>query len=245
MPAATDLELYFQWEVRTWSRAYPLWHSTLAAIPRENQQALALGERDGGLSLMLAEHGFVTVCSDLHGPTDRAKEMHKSFGWDEWMTYESIDALAIPWPDASFDVVVFKSLIGALSTREKQAQALREMHRVLKPGGVLLFAENLTGTALHRWLRKRFVAWDSYWRYLRLPEEMDLFAPFGKVDLHTTGLLANLGRSETQRDLLARLDALLMPLVPVSCRTVVFGVATKGPRLITEGRVDQGGQGQQ
>jgi SAM-dependent methyltransferase len=244
MPAATDLALYFQWEVRTWSRAYPLWHRTLEAIPKENQQALALGERDGGLSLMLAEHGFVTICSDLRGPTDRAKEMHKSFGLDEWMTYESIDALSIPKPDASVDVVVFKSMIGALSTKEKQAQALREMHRVLKPGGVLLFAENLTGPALHRWLRKRFVAWESYWRYLRLPQDMDLFAPFGKVELHTTGLLANLGRSEGQRDLLARLDALLMPLVSISCRTVVFGVATKRPGLISDGRGDQGGQGQ-
>jgi len=221
------LPYYFQWEVRSWSRAYPLWQRTLLALPQERRKALALGERDGGLGLMLADHGFVTVCSDLRGPTDKARELHRTFGRERSITYASIDALAIPFPDNSFDVVVFKSMLGALSTKERQAQAVREMHRVLTPGGVLLFAENLHGTALHRWLRRRLVAWDHYWRYLDPLADADLFAPFAKVDAHTTGLLANLGRSEGQRDLLARVDAVIAPLVPPTCRTIWFGVAVK------------------
>jgi SAM-dependent methyltransferase len=228
MPTPGDhRDLYFQWEVRTWSRAYPLWHRTLQALPKDRRQALALGERDGGLSLMLAEHGLVTVCSDLNGPTERAVEMHRTSGWDEWITYERIDATAIPKSDNSFDVVVFKSMIGALGSKERQAQAIREMHRVLKPGGLLLFAENLTGTAMHRWLRRRFVAWDHYWRYLQLPADGDLFTPFSRVDLHTTGCLANLGRSEWQRDLLARVDGFICPVLPSAWHTVVYGVAVK------------------
>jgi ubiquinone/menaquinone biosynthesis C-methylase UbiE len=126
------LKDYFQWEIRSWSRAYPLWHRTLQAMPPEGRHALALGERDGGLSLMLAEHGFTTVCSDLNGPTEQARTLHRTFGWDEAITYEAIDATAIPKADASFDVVVFKSMIGALGSKEKQALAIREMHRVLK-----------------------------------------------------------------------------------------------------------------
>jgi SAM-dependent methyltransferase len=228
MPAPGDhLDLFFQWEVRTWSRAYPLWHRTLQAIPVGHRLALALGERDGGLSLMLAEHGFTTVCSDLNGPTARAVELHQTLGWNERITYEAIDATAIPKPDNSFDVVVFKSMVGALGSKERQAQAICEMHRLLKPGGVLLFAENLTGTAMHRWLRRRFVAWDHYWRYLRLPVDRDLFAPFSRLDLHSTGCLANLGRSERQRDVLARLDGMIGPLVPSRWHTVVYGVAVK------------------
>jgi SAM-dependent methyltransferase len=221
------MELYFQWEVRSWSRAYPLWHRTLRSMAGEHRQALALGERDGGLSLMLAGHGFTTVCSDLHGPTDRARELHRTFGWQEQITYESIDALAIPKPDACVDVVVFKSMIGALGSREKQAQAIREMHRVLKPGGVLLFAENLHGSPLHRWLRRRYVAWNHYWRYLDPAQDRDLFAPFAALEEHTTGFIANLGRSERQRDLLARMDAVLLPFVPRRCRTIWYGVAVK------------------
>ncbi len=229
MSAPNDhLDLYFQWEVRSWSRAFPLWHRTLAAIPKERCWALALGERDGGLSLMLADHGFTTVCSDLHGPTDRAKALHRTFGRDEAITYEAIDATAIPKPDASFDVVVFKSMIGALGSKEKQALAIREMHRVLRPGGVLLFAENLHGSPLHMWLRKRFVAWDHYWRYLDPVKDRDLFAPFAHLEDHTTGVVANLGRSEGQRDLLARFDALIRPLIPPTQRTIWYGVAVKG-----------------
>ena len=233
MASEDHLDLIFQWEVRTWSRAYPLWHSALAAMPKERDRALALGERDGGLSLMLADHGFITVCSDLRGPTDRAKDMHKSMGWDEWITYERIDALAIPKPDATFDVVSFKSMLGALSTKEHQALAIREMHRVLKPGGVLLFAENLGGTRMHRWLRRRFTNWAGYWRYLDSTADQDLFAPFANVHLESTGFLAALGRSEGQRDLLARFDGVLCPLLPVNWHTVLFGIATKAPLLKT------------
>lgn len=235
MPAPGDhRDLFFQWELRTWSRALPLWQEAMRGIPGRAGEALALGERDGGLSLMLAEHGFSTICSDLNGPTAKAVELHRELGYDPAITYEAIDATAIPKPDNSFDVVVFKSMIGALGTRERQAQAIREMHRVLKPGGVLLFAENLAGTAMHRWLRKRFVAWDHYWRYLRLPADRDLFAPFHRVDLRTTGLLANLGRSEAQRDLLARFDGLLCRAVPPGWHTVVFGVATKRPMFTSD-----------
>lgn len=225
-PGHDRLQHYFQWEVRSWSRAWPVWQRRL--LPEKGGgQALALGERDGGLSLMLADQGLRTVCSDLRGPTERAHELHRACGRQALITYEKIDALSIPKPDASYDVVVFKSMIGALGTKGNQAAALREMHRVLKPGGVLLFAENLRGTRVHGWLRRRFVSWDHYWRYLDATDDKDLFAPFAQVELHATGLLANLGRSEAQRDLLARVDRLLMPLVPVRWRTILYGAAVK------------------
>lgn len=221
------LRHYFQWEVRSWSRAYPVWQQALQGMVPAGAEALALGERDGGLSLMLADHGLRTICSDLNGPTDKARELHRVHAVEQRVRYEAIDALAIPHPDARFHVVVFKSMLGALGTKERQQQAVHEMHRVLKPGGVLLFAENLQGTALHRWLRSRFVPWDHYWRYLDPRADKDLFVPFARLDDHTTGLLANLGRSEAQRDLLARVDGCITPLVPPTWRTIWYGVAVK------------------
>ena len=223
--AMTD---YFQWEVRSWSRAYAVWHRRLQAITSASREALALGERDGGFSLLLADHGFRTVCSDLYGPTEQARALHEARGREVLITYATIDTLAIPYADASFDVVVFKSMIGALSTKERQRQAVAEMHRVLRPGGTLLFAENLQGTALHRWLRKRFVPWNTYWRYLDPARDKDLFEQFSEVELHATGLFASFGRTERQRSLIARLDALLMPLAPATWRTIWYGAAVKG-----------------
>ena len=240
MASEDHRDLYFQWEVRSWSRAFPRWRKRLQHIVTPGSRALALGERDGGLSLMLAEHGFNTVCSDLRGATEKARILHKAMGQDHAITYATIDVTAIPGPDAMYDVVVFKSLLGALSTKERQEQALREIHRVLKPGGSLLFAENLSGTRMHQWLRGRFTDWASYWRYLEPEADQDLFAAFDDVQCKSTGFLAVLGRSEAQRDLLARIDGVLCPLLPAHWHTVLYGIATKGPLLKTAQRLGSG-----
>ncbi|MCW5898284.1 MAG: class I SAM-dependent methyltransferase [Flavobacteriales bacterium] len=219
----------FQWEVRTWSRALPLWEQHL---PKHRPaSALGIGEREGGLSLLLATLGFDTHCTDLHPFTAATLASHGDIQGDGRITYGQEDVLQLSHADATFDVVFFKSVIGALGSKDKQMRAIREMHRVLKPGGVLLFAENLQGTRLHRWLRKRFVAWEHRWRYLHILHDRDLFAPFAELHTGSTGLLANLGRSEKQRDLLARLDGLLMPMVPKRWRTVWYGVAIKPEAL--------------
>lgn len=222
----------FQWEVRSWARAIPLWEEHIP--PERPLRALGIGEREGGLSLWLAVKGIDVVCSDLNTFPEMTRTLHERHGVQMHITYAQADATALPFPDGSFDIVFFKSVVGALGSKEKQAQAILEMHRVLKsataygPGGVLLFAENLHGSPLHRWLRKRFVAWDSYWRYLDPVSDRDLFAPFAMVDDRTTGFIANLGRSEGQRDVLARFDALLAPMVSLSMRTIWYGVALKG-----------------
>lgn len=215
-----------QWEVRTWSRALPLWKATLDGMPRP-LRALGIGEREGGLSLWLALQDIDVTCTDLNPFPEATRALHARHGVEGRISYAQADATALPFPDASFDVVCFKSVIGALGSRESQARALAEMARVLRPGGVLLFAENLGGTPLHRWLRRRYVAWADYWRYLELPADSALFSLFSSVELHTTGLLANLGRGEAQRDLLARLDGLLVRATPARWHTVVHGVARR------------------
>jgi len=228
MPSSAGPTLHdiFQWEVRSWLRAMPLWQEHIPA--GRPLRALGIGEREGGLSLWLASQGIDVVCSDLNAFPESTRALHERHCVQQHMTYAQADATALPFPDGSFDIVFFKSVIGALGSKEKQAQAIREMHRVLKPGGVLLFAENLHGSPLHRWLRKRYVAWDSYWRYLDPIADRDLFAPFAKVEDHTTGFVANLGRTEGQRDVLARFDALFAPMLPKRLRTIWFGAALKG-----------------
>lgn len=221
-PSLKDI---FQWEVRSWSRALPLWEKHITAD--RPLKALGIGEREGGLSLWLASKGIDVTCTDLRPLPETTAQLHQRYGVSDRITYAQADATSLQFPERNFDIVFFKSVIGALGSKDVQMQAINEIYRVLKPGGKLLFAENLHGSPLHGWLRKRYVAWNEYWRYLDPIDDRDLFDRFSKLDDGTTGLIANLGRSEAQRDLLARIDALLQPLVPQRQRTIWFGVAEK------------------
>jgi 2-polyprenyl-3-methyl-5-hydroxy-6-metoxy-1,4-benzoquinol methylase len=109
------------WDVGTWSRAVRFWESRAPIRGR----ALELGARRGGLSLWLAAHGCDVLCSDLWGSQCRARPLHDRYG--VVVAYEDIDATAIPYT-ASFDLVVFKSMLGALRSPEQQARAIAEMH---------------------------------------------------------------------------------------------------------------------
>jgi SAM-dependent methyltransferase len=215
------------WDVRNWSRALPLWQRHIDANPPHT--ALAIGEHDGGLSLWLARQGFEVICSDLEEPLDAARALHARYGVGASVTYESVDVTSIAHPDESLDLVIFKSVIGALRSKPRQVQAITEIHRVLRPGGLLLFAENLSGSWLHRQLRSRFVAWHD-WRYIDLARDLDLFDGFDEIELETWGLFGALGRSERQRDFLGRIDAAVVPHVPAAWRYIVFGACRKGAR---------------
>lgn len=215
-----------QWDVRNWARILPFWEPELdrRAAP---VQVLAIGEREGGLSLWAALAGHHVICSDLRPMPAATQDLHRQHGVADRITYAAVDATRMPFPDASFDLVLFKSVIGALGSKQAQATALGEMHRVLRPGGALLFAENLSGTRLHAFLRRRFVPWDHYWRYLRWPADRDLFSAFTECRFRSFGLLANLGRSEAQRGLLSHADDLLCPVLPVRWRYILAGICIK------------------
>jgi len=228
------------WDVRNWSRALPFWQPhLLAAAPKT---ALAIGERGGGLSLWLASQGIQVACTDLGVSLEPARALHRRYGVSDLVTYADLDVTSMDYPDGSFDLVVFKSVLGALATKERQIQAIAEIHRVLRPGGTLLFAENLVGSRLHVWLRSRFVPWDATWRYIDLDVDSDLLDAFGAVDFQTWGVLGLFGRSEAQRDLFARVDERFTRWVPSGWRYILFGVCVRGPTRsdrFREGRVER------
>lgn len=69
------------------------------------------------------------------------------------------DAAALPYPDASFDSVVCAF---ALCGFPDETAALREMLRVLRPGGNLLLADHVTSTAAPlRWVQRTIDAVNS------------------------------------------------------------------------------------
>ena len=222
-----ELQDIIQWDVKTWSKALEYWEKYAELKP--GMKVLAIGEREGGLSLWLAQKGLKVSCTDYNDFPDTTTNMHKAYGVSDQIEYHhKVDATNLSrYSDEQFDIVVFKSVIGVLSEKDRQKTAIEEMRRVLKTGGKLIFAENLKGTKLHVWLRKKFIKWNSYWRYLILKKDMDLFDGYSKKQFKTTGFIAAFGRSEAQRKFLGYLDNLITWMLPSSWRYVLIGVLTK------------------
>src|SRR5262249_26960153 len=136
-----------------------------------------------GLSLWLALQGARVLSTDIQPPTLTAMRLHAARGVSEYIQYEWMDATRIPYT-MDFDVVLFKSVLGAigrLGGRQSQAQAISEMYKALKPGGELFFAENLIGSPLHQFCRKKFVKWGNAWRYISVEEMQEFLTPFSTV----------------------------------------------------------------
>ena len=129
----------------------------------------------------------------------------------------------LPIQTEAFDLVIFKSVLGALRTKQRQEQALGEIYRVLRPGGVLLFAENLVGSSLHARLRSRFVPWEGGWRYLDMKND----AKFLRCIRHRRARdMVSLGCSVGPRHNAISSAASMLgvgPHVPVGWRYILFG----------------------
>jgi SAM-dependent methyltransferase len=220
---------FVEWDVRNWSRALDFWTSHTSQ-DFSQCSALELGARNGGLSLWLALQGVRVLCSDADFPSERALVEHQSQGVSHLIQYRAIDAANIPFED-EFDLILFKSLVGAIGARngkESQATALMEMHKALKKGGELFFAENLVGSPLHQSLRKHFIPWGNSWRYVSIKEMLKLMSPFSNVQYCTLGFSGAFGRSEWQRNLLGILDKTILDyIVPSTWRYIIVGVARK------------------
>ena len=228
-PSSPRVEDVVEWDVANWSHALGFWVEHSALLVTAESRALELGTRHGGLSLWLASRRFNVVCTDIEYPAATARRLHASYDVADRVSYRRADATAIAI-DGPFDVVCFKSMLGAIGRGgiESQQLAIDEMHRVLRPGGEVWFAENLRASPLHRILRRVFVPWGTSWRYLTVPELKKMFAGFKTLDIATIGFFAAFGRTERQRRFLSVLDkGVLGRLVPYAWRYIAIGVARK------------------
>lgn len=226
----TEISDIMEWDIRSWSPSLDFW-SKESSLDMSGINGLEVGSRNGGLSLWLAKKGCRVVCSDVDGPTEKARELHTKYGLTHLIEYSNIDATSIPYDDNYFDVVVFKSVLGSIGcndNKDAQIRAVDEIYRVLKPGGELFFAENLSASPIHRILRERFVKWGRTWRYVSVDEVSEFLKKFSSVKYFTTGFLAALGRSESQRYFLSALDKYLTNrVVPSKWKYIMIGIAKK------------------
>ena len=119
-PLKTDFKIALEWDVPTWSRALAYWEKSIAAHPIPLAYGLEIGARNGGLSWYFAKnHGCKMVCTDFQPYPPQARVLHQSSGLAEQISYQEVDARSIPFPDNTFDFIVFKSVLGAVG-REGQ-----------------------------------------------------------------------------------------------------------------------------
>ena len=175
----------------------------------------------------MALQGAKVVCSDIYAPKPEMARLHKDRGVADLIRYERIDATDIPYTQ-EFDVIVFKSMLGAIGKEESQAKAISEMYKALKTGGELFFAENLAGSPLHQSLRRRFIPWGRAWQYVSFASVEAFLSPFSRVDHRRMGFAAAFGRDEKQRNLLGMLDQMVLDhIVPDRWKYIIAGVAAK------------------
>ena len=140
----------FEWDVVNWSAALHFWQDHLQ-VELAGASALEIGAHDGGLSLWLAMKGANVICSDMRETRKQAREKHVLYGVTEKIKYQKIEARDIPYENC-FNVIVFKSLLGGVRGYfgdDAHVQVVSSIFRSLKPGGQLLFAENLEASGLH------------------------------------------------------------------------------------------------
>lgn len=226
--SASLLKDVVEWDVENWSRSLEFWKAR-ASLPVPST-CLEVGARRGGLSLWLALQGHDVVCSDLTDNSEIAAPLHRRYGVADRIRYEAIDATAIPYENY-FDAVAFKSVLGGVAwdgDASRQVAAVRAMYRALKPGGVLLFAENLKASSLHQAARRRFIRWNSIWRYVSIEEMLKYLEPFSSVEYETTGVAGLFGRSPRLSAILGKADGLFLDkIVPPDGRYIMYGVARK------------------
>jgi SAM-dependent methyltransferase len=214
------------WDVANWSACLRFWEPHLAA---GRCDCLELGCGPGGISLWLALQGQRVVCSDVIAPRQAIQDWHRQCGVADRISYETIDATKIPY-EAAFDFVVAKSVLGGIWSQKGLRglpQAMRQIHKSLKPGGKLLFAENLRATPLHMFCRNYFLKRDCAWKYPTANMILRLLADFSTVEYRLSGFLGTFGRTERQRTMFSYVDRVIVPMLPKQWRYIMSGVAVK------------------
>ena len=124
-----------------WTRLLKTW------LPAKKAAVLDVGCGTGSLSLVMARLGHTLTAVDFSAAMiarARAKARAARLSID----FQEMDAVALDFPPASFDVLVCRHLLWALP---EPFQVLERWAAVLKPGGRMILIEGYwsTGSGLH------------------------------------------------------------------------------------------------
>lgn len=217
------------WDIVSWEKSLKFWELVLP-IDLNGKKVLELGAHKGGLSAWLAKKGADVITSDIEPLPPEAQNLFNKYDLAKKIEFQKIDATNIPYEN-HFDIIIFKSIVGGIgrdNKSERQKKLFQQIHKALKPGGQLLFAENLKSSPIHRWARKKFIRWGDSWNYINTSDIKTYLKEFKSSEIHSNGFGAAFGRSETQRRFLGLLDNFVInSIVPSDWHYIVYGMAVK------------------
>lgn len=223
-----------EWDVPNWSQLIKYWTPVLEKLPKDSK-VLAIGERNGGLSIWLALLGFEVLCTDREGPTEKARELHKKYNVADKIKYGEMDIVNHNDPTPQFDIIIAKSVIGGLKADHKdkstrnfdvQLRAVNNIYNMLKPGGYFLSAENTQGSVLLQLIRK-MKGKDKGWRHFSSAEIPKLYNKFSDVQTDTFGVLPTLFSNTAINNLVFSINKYLLAILPKSVKYISFTAARK------------------
>jgi len=132
------------------------WHHDALSLspPLQGRRVLEVGCGVGDFAVHLARAGATVTAVDF-APVAIEMARARAAAHAETVDFRAADAQNLPFPDESFDLLFSCECLEHLPD---PAQALREMTRVLRPGGqLMLTTENYSNAMLLAWV----VAW---WR---------------------------------------------------------------------------------
>ena len=222
------------WDIENWKKSISFFKKHIKFDKSMQILELGTGASSGGYSHFFASNGFDVVCSDFPKVYENAKAFHKKACLEQYISYESINALDIPYND-KFDIIVFKSLLGGIGRwgdTRKFEDVIKSIYDALKPKGYMIFAENLKATFFHEIFRNKFGNGRKGWTYINIKDYEKIvkkFFSFYKFD--TTGFLGCFGRNEIQRQILGRLDQkIFKKIIPQNYNYIGFCIAQKSAK---------------
>lgn len=194
-----------------------------------NKRALDYGCGHGMASVVLARAGATVTAFDL-SPGYVLEARERAIANHVGVECVVADGEELPFPTASFDVVWGNAILHHLDL----SRAGRELHRVLKPGGIAVFCEPWGGNPLLGFAR-RFLPYPGK---ERTPDErpltrndlLPLQTIFGKLDVRgfqLLGMIRRVWKNESVCRFLNRLDGGILsacPLLEDWCRYAVITV---------------------
>lgn len=222
-----ELKGIIEWDINTWKKCLEFFEENITL--NEKFKCLEIGGRRGGMSLWLALNGCQDIlCTDYNDNEEIARKNHLSYQVD-YIKYQQLDVLELT-QENMYDIIIFKSVLGGVgynNNKENQIKAMENIYRALKPGGYLLFAENLVASKVHQFCRKNFIPWGTKWRYLTINEIEEMTKIFKRKKIKYYGYFGTFGRNEVQRKVLGKLDEKLNSFIADRNKYIVFGILEK------------------